>query len=56
MSRKRSGIDDLIRTLIQQHGFEEALSRARVKAQKDAASTGVPTLWGAVYARLKAMR
>ena len=53
--RKTSGIDDLIATLIKQHGLYEAIDRALEKCHETARSSD-PLLWRTVYARLKDMR
>jgi len=52
---KTTGIDDLIRTLIHQHGLERAIDAARVQARtiKD---THRAVLWSATLQRLKDMR
>ncbi len=56
MSRKRtSGIDDLVATLIKQHGLEDALDRARDMRLRVQCPDRV-CIWIIAYARLREMR
>ncbi len=55
MSRKTSGIDDLVATLIKQHGLEGAIDRARDMRLSVQCPDRV-CIWVIVYSRLKAMR
>lgn len=55
MKRKTSGVDDLIKTLVNQHGLTGAIDRALAKCWETAKSKN-PWMWRTVYDRLKDMR
>lgn len=56
MSRKKtSGIDDLIKTLVKQHGLTEAINRARDQVRTITDTTRL-SIWRVALQRMKDMR
>lgn len=55
MAKKTSGIDDLIKTMVKQHGLEKAIDIARSQARelKDERRAAI---WSYTLPRLKDMR
>jgi hypothetical protein len=55
MSKKTSGIDDLISTLVKQHGLEKSIDIARAQVHALAGSRNLG-IWQTTLQRLKDMR
>jgi hypothetical protein len=56
MSKKTSGIDDLISTLVKQHGLERSVDVARSMALSQDIDIRRKPLWRSVHILLKDMR